>query len=117
MFGLKGPDWVIVALLAGSFVSDTDTLPQRLKSLEKAVKEYDRLSVQAKEALGRAMKSLEAEEGQAAGLLAEEKERQESDSLTLVDLAHRLGMKTEGRTAEEIADQIALMAVNAARSV
>jgi Sec-independent protein translocase protein TatA len=112
MFGLKGPDWVIVALLAGTFVSDTDTLPDRMRSLAKAAEEYDRLSAQAKEALGKAAESLEEEQKRQAQPSAQERNHDGSDAISLVGLAHRLGLKTEGKTADEISDDIARTAAS-----
>jgi Sec-independent protein translocase protein TatA len=117
MFGLKGPDWVIVALLAGTFVSDTDTLPERMRSLAKASEQYDRLSAQAKDALGKAVRSLEEEQGRQAEPAAQGQEQEGSDVLALVDLARRLGVRTEGKTSDEISDEIARMALAASRSL
>jgi hypothetical protein len=114
MFGLKGADWVIVGLLAGSFVSDTDTLPDRMRSLAKSAEQCERLNAQARDALGRAMRELEQAPGQLARGAPEAGEPEGSDTLSLVDLAHRLGLKTEGRTADEITDEMAQMAVSAA---
>ena len=114
MYGLKGPDWVIVALLAGTFVSDTDTLPERMRSLAKAIEQYKRLDAQARDALGKAMRSLEAE--RASDHTHEESEPQQSDAVSLVTLAHRLGVKTEGKTQDEIIEEMARMANVASQS-
>jgi len=116
VLGLKGPDYFIVALLAGTFISDTDTLPQRMQSLAKAKEQYDHLSAQAREALDRSLRSLEQDSGRSPISKVGSPEPETPGVISLIDLAHKLGVKTEGRTADEIADEIAQMAVKATTS-
>ena len=110
---IKGSEWVLVALLAGTFVSDPDKVPDRVRAVAKAVDQVNRLTDQAREALDTAVQQVQKDTGQPVERVFAPKEKK-SDGLSLVDLAHRLGVKTEGRTADEIADDIARMAVDAA---
>jgi len=110
---IEGSEWVIVALLAGSFVSDPDKLEDRVRSVAKAVEQFNRLSAQAKKALDRSMKSLEEDKGSGASTPETEGSLEGPEAMTLIDLAHRLGLTTEGKTAEQIADDIAGLAAKA----
>ena len=116
MFGLKGADYIIVALVAGTAVSDPDKIPENMRTVQKALDQFNQLSDQAKEALRRSVQSLESESGHPADAAAPAVAKDHSGSLSLIDLAHKLGLRTEGKTEEEIANDIARMAVAAAKS-
>jgi Sec-independent protein translocase protein TatA len=112
---IKGSEWVIVALLAGTFISDPEKLPGTMRSVAKAKEQFDQLSAQAKDALDRAVRNIQEQSGEPAAPVVPSPEPERSDALSLIDLAHRLGVPTEGRTADEIADSIAGMAMKAAQ--
>jgi hypothetical protein len=86
-----------------------------VRSVYKAKEQFDQLTAQAKEAMDRAMKNLEAEgaDAKASPVLSSESETDGSPSL--IDLARRLNVPTEGRTAEKIVDSIASHAVHTAQ--
>ena len=112
---IKGSEWVIVALLAGTFINDPEKLPSTLRSVAKAKEQFDQLSAQAKSALDRAVRNAQEKSGEPMAPATPTPESERSDGLSLIDLAHRLGVPTEGRTADEIADSIAGLAMKAAR--
>jgi Sec-independent protein translocase protein TatA len=112
---IKGSEWVLVALLAGSMVSDPDKLPSTMRTVARAKEQFDQLSAQAKDALDRAVRNIEETSGKPMPQGAAKPEPVRSGGLSLIDLARRLGVPTEGRTADEIADSIAQMAVKAAQ--
>jgi hypothetical protein len=81
-----------------------------MRSVAKAKEQFDQFSAQAKDALDRATRNLEAKGGDAEASPLFLGEPGIHDSLSLIDLAHRLKVPTEGRTAEEISDSIASLA-------
>ena len=86
-----------------------------MRSLAKAKEQFDQLSAQAKDALDRAVRNLEAEGGDAKASPVPLTESETNGPRSLIDLARRLDVPTEGRTAEEIADSIASRAIHAAQ--
>jgi hypothetical protein len=104
---IEGTEWVLVGLILGSFVSDPKKVPDRMRSLMKVKEQFDRLSEQAKEAIELSIRDIERETGQPETFRFGSKEPPEDGTMALLDLAHRLGLKTEGKTAEEISNAIA----------
>lgn len=87
-----------------------------MRSVYKAKEQFDQFSAQAKEAMDKAMKNLEAEGAHAKASPVPIGESETDGSPSLIDLARRLNVPTEGRTAEEIADSIASHADHTAQS-
>ncbi|MGA1974822.1 MAG: hypothetical protein ABSG92_04235 [Conexivisphaerales archaeon] len=86
-----------------------------MRSVVKTKEQFNQLSAQAKDALDTAVRNLEAEGSDLRASPASYNESEIHGSLSLIDLAHKLKVPTEGRTTEEIADSIASLAVHAAQ--
>ena len=108
---IEGSEWVLVALLAGSMVSDPKKVKDRARTVAKAVEQFNRLSGQAREALDRAVDLAREEDGLPVAPKPEKAAAGDASGMSLIELAHKLGIPTEGRTAEEIANVIAHLAL------